>query len=659
MRSPSSPHDLPKLSPWSPYDFPMISPYLRYGTTEATVYQAAYEIPRAVADLDDAAISEHAHTIGTPFEGITMVAMPAADDGEDDCVEMAEGTVVVGGAQAEQRLMELVLHGVQVDGGTAAGFRTGDLVRRTAVGQLAFVGRADRQVKLDGRRIELGPIEAAISRRMSPLVQRTVVQLVGVPGRLHAFCQSEEPECLGAASGAWSVAHAATVRQLCALELPRHLVPAGVTFLDQLPVTPTGKTDQRALASMHKRACLAVNSTLADEAGKAWAPEGWLRTVACCWAAELGLPLHRLSARSNFQSLSGNSLVALRIGSRLWQQRTSCLDESGGAFGERMGVFAPLTLLSTPVLEEYAAALAASAVAVAVQSAPEMEAAFEAEPATAGLLPDGSTPGASPASPASAELDKLAGHAVSVDAVALLRLLLRQQQYVPTAAVADGLLVSAVHGSSNACAELLLLHGASPNAIGIGGSTVLHCAVQHRNTALAQTLLSSRADVRATDDNQQTALHHAARTGGDAQCFEMLFRSYASSSAETAETAGTAETAQTAEMGEAAEAAEAAEADECTDGGACGLLDKWGRLPLHWAIVNGHRDAMVALVEVGGSQTVWLRDFQNQSSMDLAEQRASCREWLTGSGNDGARCDQITLSMLKLMAGGPEGAPAA
>ena len=89
---------------------------------------------------------------------------------------------------------------------------------------------------------------------------------------------------------------------------------------------------------------------------------------------------------------------------------------------------------------------------------------------------------------------------------------------------------------------------------------------------------------------------------------------------------------------------------------ACGRLDKWGRLPLHWAIVNGHRDAMVALVEAGSN--VWLRDFQHQSSMDLAEERAMCREWLNGSGNDGGRCDQLTLSMLKLMAGGADAATA-
>ena len=586
-----------------------------------------------------------------------------------------------------------MLHGVQVDGGSAAGFRTGDLVHRSASGQWLFAGRADRQVKLDGRRIELGPIEEVISRRMRPLVQRTVVQLVGSPRRLHAFCQLEQPESLGAASGELAMAHVATVRQLCALELPRHLVPAGVTFLERLPVTPTGKLDQRALALLHERQCsLATSAELLAHAEApardgAWTPnDGWLHTVACCWAAELGLPLSRLSARSNFQRLSGNSLVALRIGSRLWQQHASCRaelggdrfrhselggdrfrhSELGGTFGERMGVFAPITLLTTPVLEEYAQATAPAASEAAFDEALSMEevdskqrttvrptqlGSCSADPNSAGRPSSDSSEIvklAGRAVSSDSEIEELAGQAVSLDAVALLRLLLLQQDYSHT--VDNDLLIAAARSSSNACAELLLQHGASPNAIGFGALTALHFALQRRNTALAQLLLGSRADVRATDENLQTVLHHAARAGGDALCFEMLLRSYAASTSEP----GTAENAKTPEAVSVAEV-QAQAPETGIDHEACGRLDKWGRLPLHWAIVNGHRDAMVALVEAGSN--VWLRDFQNQSSMDLAEERAMCREWLNGSGNDGGRCDQLTLSMLKLMAGGADAPP--
>jgi ankyrin repeat protein len=76
---------------------------------------------------------------------------------------------------------------------------------------------------------------------------------------------------------------------------------------------------------------------------------------------------------------------------------------------------------------------------------------------------------------------------VSLDAVALLRLLLLQHDYSHT--VDNDLLIAAARSSSNGCAELLLQHGASPNAIGFGALTALHFALQRRNTVLAQLLL--------------------------------------------------------------------------------------------------------------------------------------------------------------------------
>ena len=159
-------------------------------------------------------------------------------------------------------------------------------------------------------------------------------------------------------------------------------------------------------------------------------------------------------------------------------------------------------------------------------------------------------------------------------------------------------------------------------------------AVQHKGDSLTKLLLTSGADVKLVDDNQQTALHHAARTGGDVGCLEMLLQSWSDATATGPQSAGTANT------GGGASAHEDANTE------ACRQLDKWGRTPLHWATVNGHRSAVVALVEAGSD--MWLKDFQRDSSMDLAERRAECREWL--NGQDGVRCDKLTLSMLQLMA---------
>ena len=63
---------------------------------------------------------------------------------------------------------------------------------------------------------------------------------------------------------------------------------------------------------------------------------------------------------------------------------------------------------------------------------------------------------------------------------------------------------------------------------------------------------------------------------------------------------------------------------------------------MHWAVVNGHREAIVTLVEAGSD--IALRDKQHESALDLAERRATCH-----AVGFGGRCDKLTVSLLKLM----------
>ena len=59
-------------------------------------------------------------------------------------------------------------------------------------------------------------------------------------------------------------------------------------------------------------------------------------------------------------------------------------------------------------------------------------------------------------------------------------------------------------------------------------------------------------------------------------------------------------------------------------------------------MINGHREAIVTLVEAGSD--ISLRDLQNESSLDLAERRALCHD-VSASG----KCDKLTVNLLKLM----------
>ena len=114
-------------------------------------------------------------------------------------------------------------------------FRTGDLVRYLADGQLEFNGRADTQVKLQGYRIELGEIEAALERL--PLISRAA-----------AVIREDEPErkYLAAYLTGEGLPDA-ELRQLLEAVLPQYMVPARFIWLEALPLSANGKVDRRAL----------------------------------------------------------------------------------------------------------------------------------------------------------------------------------------------------------------------------------------------------------------------------------------------------------------------------------------------------------------------------------------------------------------------------
>ncbi len=183
-------------------------------------------------------------------------------------------------------------------------FRTGDLARWHADGQLEFMGRIDTQVKVRGYRIELGEIEAALE------AQAGVTQAV-VTVREDA---SGVGQLIGYITGD---ADDTKLKQVLADRLPDFMVPNRIVTLDAFPLTPNKKIDRKALPAPGKtsRVEVAKPAPVAAPAASAAAPAATAadinvgEAIAEIWAEILNTD--RIGPSDNFFELGGHSLLAV------------------------------------------------------------------------------------------------------------------------------------------------------------------------------------------------------------------------------------------------------------------------------------------------------------------------------------------------------------
>jgi tyrocidine synthetase-3 len=265
--------------------------YNEYGPTEATVGCMIHKF--------DPSATGSVVPIGVPIDGAKIYVL---DERGRPLPRGIVGELCVGGrgvsrgylhreALTHAKFVEIVEHP------HGKVYRTGDAARWTASGQVEFLGRTDRQVKVHGARVELDEISSVLARH--PKIKSATAMTRVDDGRpsLVAFYVASD-----AIPGT-------QLRDFARRWLPVYMLPNRFQRLDEMPLTPNAKVDFAALQAL-----------TVDRAGDATAPRDAEESlVLSAW--ESSLETSGLGVYDDFFELGGDSLAAIRI--------AACLEEHG------------------------------------------------------------------------------------------------------------------------------------------------------------------------------------------------------------------------------------------------------------------------------------------------------------------------------------------
>jgi amino acid adenylation domain-containing protein len=267
-----------------------------YGITETTVH-VTYRPIRA-ADLSNGVGS----VIGVPIPDLRIYLL---DEKLEPVPVGVPGEICVGGAgvargylnRPELSREKFVTDPFVNEPGTRL-YRSGDLARFTASGELEYLGRMDHQVKVRGFRVELGEIESALNRH--PAIRESLVLAADGAGgskRLVAYFVPKQP-----------APTLAEVRESLTRSLPEHMIPSVFVPMEALPLTPNGKVDRRALPAPENVQVMVTPTCVPPRNATEQAlAEIWGELLRC----------KSISVHANFFHLGGHSLLATQVISRI------------------------------------------------------------------------------------------------------------------------------------------------------------------------------------------------------------------------------------------------------------------------------------------------------------------------------------------------------
>jgi amino acid adenylation domain-containing protein len=180
-------------------------------------------------------------------------------------------------------------------------YKTGDLARYLANGNIEYLGRIDGQVKVRGFRIELGEVEAALSQ-CSVVKENAVIVREDEPGekRLVAYIALDINQDITTTE----------LRAFLKQKLPDYMIPTVFVILDNLPLTPSGKVDRKTLPVPDSFRRNLEESYIAPT-------NPTEQQIANVWAEIL--KLEKVGIDDNFFDLGGYSLLGTKVITRLRQ----------------------------------------------------------------------------------------------------------------------------------------------------------------------------------------------------------------------------------------------------------------------------------------------------------------------------------------------------
>ncbi|MGB1923022.1 MAG: condensation domain-containing protein, partial [Alcanivorax sp.] len=175
-------------------------------------------------------------------------------------------------------------------------YRTGDLVQFRDDGVMEYLGRVDQQVKIRGFRIELGEIESRLLSNQQIREAAVVAQPSPTGDRLVGYVVLRGP------------LNPDDILKDLAEALPDYMVPSQLLTLEQLPLTPAGKVDRKALPEPQWQGSSEGEAPQTDNE----------KILADIWQLLLGV--ETVSRDDHFFNLGGHSLLAVQMVNRLRHQ---------------------------------------------------------------------------------------------------------------------------------------------------------------------------------------------------------------------------------------------------------------------------------------------------------------------------------------------------